>query len=62
MVNKIISFGINGIDAFAVDVEADLARGLPAFDIVGIDVYKRQCIASPTPKLTVVVVLPTPPF
>jgi len=35
MVNKIISFGINGIDAFAVDVEADLARGLPAFDIVG---------------------------
>ena len=35
MVKKITSFGISGIDAFMVDVETDLARGLPAFDIVG---------------------------
>lgn len=35
MVNKIISFGINGIDAFTVEVETDVAFGLPAFDIVG---------------------------
>jgi len=35
MVNRLTSFGINGIDAFKVDVEADVSRGLPAFDIVG---------------------------
>lgn len=35
MVNKLLSLGINGIDAFIVDVETDLSRGLPAFDIVG---------------------------
>ena len=35
MVNKVTSFGISGIDAFEVSVETDVARGLPAFDIVG---------------------------
>ena len=35
MVNKIISFGISGIDAFLVDVETDVSRGLPSFEIVG---------------------------
>ncbi len=35
MVNKITSFGISGIDAFVVDVETDVSRGLPAFEIVG---------------------------
>ncbi len=35
MVNKIKSFGISGIDAFTVDVETDVSRGLPAFEIVG---------------------------
>ena len=35
MVNNIYSFGITGIDAFKVDVETDVSRGLPAFEIVG---------------------------
>lgn len=35
MVTKIVSFGIMGIDAFKVDVETDVSRGLPAFEIVG---------------------------
>lgn len=35
MVTKITSFGILGVDAFKVDVETDVTRGLPAFEIVG---------------------------
>ena len=30
------SMGISGIEGFAVEVEADLSRGMPAFDIVGL--------------------------
>jgi len=30
------SMGINGIEGFAVEAEADLSRGMPAFDIVGL--------------------------
>jgi len=35
MVANIKSFGISGINAFLVDVEADISRGVPVFDIVG---------------------------
>lgn len=36
MVSKLSSLGIYGIDAFVVDVEADISNGIPAFDIVGL--------------------------
>ncbi|MBR1444528.1 MAG: YifB family Mg chelatase-like AAA ATPase [Firmicutes bacterium] len=36
MISKVLSSSLVGIDGFIVDVEADLGRGLPAFDIVGL--------------------------
>lgn len=36
MLAKVHSFGLNGIDAYLVMVEADLSRGLPAFEVVGL--------------------------
>lgn len=33
---KVLSVGINGINAFPVDVEIDISRGSPQFDIVGL--------------------------
>ena len=36
MVAKIKSLGLIGLDAFLVTIEADLATGLPAFDVVGL--------------------------
>lgn len=36
MFAKIISMGIFGMDAFRVEAEADIAGGLPKFDIVGL--------------------------
>ena len=36
MVVTCISFGINGIDGYRVDVEASSRAGLPAFDLVGL--------------------------
>lgn len=36
MFAKAKSFGVFGMDSFAVEVEADLSRGLPRFDIVGL--------------------------
>ena len=36
MLAKAHSFGLNGIDAYLVTVEADLSRGLPAFEVVGL--------------------------
>lgn len=36
MVVKCISFGINGIDGYKVEVEATSRAGLPAFDLVGL--------------------------
>lgn len=36
MVVKCNSFGLFGIDSFCVEVEADVSRGIPAFDIVGL--------------------------
>lgn len=36
MVSKIYSLGLFGMEAFTVEVEADLSQGLPCFDIVGL--------------------------
>ncbi len=36
MLSCIQSFGLNGIEGHLVQVEVDLSRGLPAFDIVGL--------------------------
>ena len=36
MVSRMMSFGLNGLDAFEVTVEVDLANGLPAFEMVGL--------------------------
>ncbi len=36
MFAKVSSFGILGINAFPVDVEIDISRGSPSFDIVGL--------------------------
>lgn len=66
MVNKIISFGINGIDAFKVEVETDVSFGLPAFDVVGMpdtavkeakervrSAYKNSGFTFPSRRITV---------
>lgn len=36
MVDKVYSMGLFGMQAFPVEVEADLSSGLPAFDLVGL--------------------------
>lgn len=36
MINKVKSFGINGIDGYIVDVEVDISRGLPGYHLVGL--------------------------
>ena len=36
MFAKVKSLGIFGMDAFSVVVEADISRGVPRFDIVGL--------------------------
>lgn len=36
MIAKIKSCGLFGIDGYMVDVEADVSKGLPAFDVVGL--------------------------
>jgi len=36
MLSKVISGAVIGIDGYLVDVEVDLATGMPAFDIVGL--------------------------
>ncbi len=36
MVEKVFSMGLFGMQAFPVEVEADLSAGLPAFDLVGL--------------------------
>ena len=36
MYSVLRSFGLNGLNGFAVDVEADVSGGLPAFSIVGL--------------------------
>lgn len=36
MVSKLHSLGLFGMDAFVVEVEADISNGIPSFDIVGL--------------------------
>ena len=36
MLSKVFSFGLNGIDCYLVTAEADISRGLPSFDVVGL--------------------------
>lgn len=36
MVSRLFSMGIFGMDAFVVEVEADLSSGLPSFEVVGL--------------------------
>lgn len=36
MFAKVSSIGLFGLNSYAVDVEADVSRGLPAFDVVGL--------------------------
>ena len=36
MLSKVLSFGLSGIDCHLVTVEADISRGLPSFDVVGL--------------------------
>ena len=36
MFAKINSLGLFGLNSFNVDVEIDISRGIPAFDIVGL--------------------------
>ena len=36
MVEKTYSMGLYGLEAFPVEVEADLSQGLPAFELVGL--------------------------
>ena len=36
MFKKVTSLGLYGLDAFKVEVEADISGGLPCFDIVGL--------------------------
>lgn len=36
MLSKILSFGLNGIDGYRVDVEVDINNGMPAYETVGL--------------------------
>ncbi|MBI4310082.1 MAG: YifB family Mg chelatase-like AAA ATPase [Candidatus Omnitrophica bacterium] len=36
MFSKVFSFGIAGVDAYPITIEADIAPGLPSFNIVGL--------------------------
>lgn len=36
MFTKVMSLGVHGVDGFPVTVEADVSRGMPSFDIVGL--------------------------
>ena len=36
MISKVKSCGLMGIDGYIVDVEVDISKGLPSFDIVGL--------------------------
>jgi len=36
MLAKILSFGLNGITGYPVDIELDINTGIPGFDVVGL--------------------------
>ncbi|MDR0286302.1 MAG: YifB family Mg chelatase-like AAA ATPase [Clostridiales bacterium] len=43
MVSNIISFGISGLEGFEINVETDISRGIPVFEIVGLgDISVRE--------------------
>jgi len=51
MIQKIKSFGLDGIDGYIVDVEVDVGRGLPSFTLVGlpdtsVKESKERCISA----------------
>jgi magnesium chelatase family protein len=36
MLAKILSFGLNGITGYPVDIEIDINAGIPGYDVVGL--------------------------
>ena len=36
MLAKILSFGLNGINGYPVDIEIDVNAGIPGYDVVGL--------------------------
>jgi magnesium chelatase family protein len=36
MLSKVLSFGLLGIEAYPVEIEVDVSRGLPAVTLVGL--------------------------
>ena len=36
MAARVISMGLYGMDAFVIEVECDIGRSLPSFDLVGL--------------------------
>jgi len=36
MLSKVLSFGLNGIEGFSIEIETDIVGGLPHFEIVGL--------------------------
>ena len=36
MLAKVLSFGLHGIEAYPVEIEVDVSRGLPALNLVGL--------------------------
>jgi hypothetical protein len=49
MVSRLYSMGLYGMDAFVVEVEADISVGLPAFDVVDYITHsillKKSCLS-----------------
>ena len=43
MVQRVATVAFEGIEARAVDVQVQVAPGLPAFNVVGLDALKRHC-------------------
>ena len=51
MFAKISSLGLFGLNAFPVDVEIDISRGNPQFDIVGLpDTSSRKAASESVPR------------
>ena len=42
MVSQVCSMGLYGMDAFPVEVEADLSQGLPSFELVEYDILTME--------------------
>ncbi len=36
MIAKVLSFGLQGIEAYLIEIEVDVARGLPAINVIGL--------------------------